>query len=100
MESNYSRGRFQFALQSDGALSLYTKFPLDTPNYVYWSTLRVVVFRSSSTSLAVFTIQPQTEAYFIFMWYIVFCSKNRPRRGLGRSGQVWAPGRILHLREL
>ena len=38
-ESNYSRGRFQFALQSDGALSLYTtNFPLDIPNYVYWLT--------------------------------------------------------------
>ncbi|KAL6286864.1 hypothetical protein ACE6H2_011254 [Prunus campanulata] len=37
--SNYSRGRFQFALQSDGALLLYTtNFPLDTLNYVYWST--------------------------------------------------------------
>ncbi|KAM2522215.1 hypothetical protein PS1_029186 [Malus domestica] len=38
-ETNYSKGRFQLNLQSDGNLVLYTtNFPLDTPNYPYWST--------------------------------------------------------------
>ncbi|KAL6271132.1 hypothetical protein ACE6H2_028043 [Prunus campanulata] len=56
--SNYSRGRFEFALQSDGTLSLCTKnFPLDTPNYVCWSThtkgsgLQVISNRSDSVCL-------------------------------------------------
>ncbi|KAA8549585.1 hypothetical protein F0562_001397 [Nyssa sinensis] len=37
--TNYSSGRFQFMLQNDGNLVLYTrKFPLDSLNSAYWST--------------------------------------------------------------
>lgn len=37
--SNYSRGRFQLTLESDGNLRLYTTlFPLDSINSPYWST--------------------------------------------------------------
>ncbi|KAL6275273.1 hypothetical protein ACE6H2_018874 [Prunus campanulata] len=36
--TNYSRGRFLFALQSDGNLVLYTtNFPQDSANFAYWS---------------------------------------------------------------
>ena len=36
-ETNYSRGRFQLVLQSNGDLELYTvAFPFDTPNFAYW----------------------------------------------------------------
>ncbi|CAN6556056.1 unnamed protein product [Malus baccata var. baccata] len=39
-QTNYSKGRFQFTLQTDGNAVLYTTyFPLDTPNSAYWSTL-------------------------------------------------------------
>ncbi|XP_031282518.1 G-type lectin S-receptor-like serine/threonine-protein kinase LECRK2 [Pistacia vera] len=38
-ETNFSIGRFMFHLQNDGNLLLLTtKFPLDTPNFPYWST--------------------------------------------------------------
>ncbi|KAJ7954941.1 Receptor-like protein kinase [Quillaja saponaria] len=38
-ETNYSSGRFQFVLQEDGHLSLYTtKFPLDSVNFAYLTT--------------------------------------------------------------
>ncbi|CAN6693394.1 unnamed protein product [Malus baccata var. baccata] len=37
--TNYSKGRFRFALQSNGQLLLYTThFPLDSANTIYWST--------------------------------------------------------------
>ncbi|XP_034222793.1 G-type lectin S-receptor-like serine/threonine-protein kinase LECRK1 [Prunus dulcis] len=37
--TNYSKGRFRFALQPDGDLLLYTThFPLDSANTIYWST--------------------------------------------------------------
>ncbi|KAL5765044.1 hypothetical protein ACOSQ2_017638 [Xanthoceras sorbifolium] len=37
--SNYSSGRFMFALQSDGNLLLYTtKYPTEEANAAYWST--------------------------------------------------------------
>ncbi|XP_016652087.1 PREDICTED: G-type lectin S-receptor-like serine/threonine-protein kinase RLK1 [Prunus mume] len=37
--TNYSRGRFMLALQSDGDLVLYTtNFPQDSANSAYWST--------------------------------------------------------------
>ncbi|KAM1644138.1 hypothetical protein ACFXTN_005475 [Malus domestica] len=37
--SNYTPGRFQFALKSDGELLLYTtNYPLDSRNHDYWST--------------------------------------------------------------
>ncbi|XP_021803413.1 G-type lectin S-receptor-like serine/threonine-protein kinase LECRK2, partial [Prunus avium] len=37
--TNYSSGRFLFALQSDGNLVLYTtNFPQDTANSAYWAT--------------------------------------------------------------
>ncbi|CBI16444.3 unnamed protein product, partial [Vitis vinifera] len=39
LETNYSNGRFMFALQSDGNLVLYTTdFPMDSNNFAYWST--------------------------------------------------------------
>ncbi|KAF7813775.1 G-type lectin S-receptor-like serine/threonine-protein kinase LECRK2 [Senna tora] len=39
LATNYSRGRFQFVLQNDGNLVLYTTlFPLDIVNFPYWST--------------------------------------------------------------
>ncbi|POO01292.1 S-receptor-like serine/threonine-protein kinase [Trema orientale] len=38
-ETNYSSGRYYFVLQSDGNLQLFTRnFPLDTPNFAYWSS--------------------------------------------------------------
>ncbi|KAG6679382.1 hypothetical protein I3842_14G128500 [Carya illinoinensis] len=38
-ETNYSNGRFQFSLQSDGNFVLQTiDFPLDSANSVYWSS--------------------------------------------------------------
>uniref|UniRef100_A0A5B7AA86 Receptor-like serine/threonine-protein kinase n=2 Tax=Davidia involucrata TaxID=16924 RepID=A0A5B7AA86_DAVIN len=41
-ETNYSSGRFEFILQTDGNLVLYTtNFPLDSPNTAYWSTKTV-----------------------------------------------------------
>ncbi|KAB2604141.1 G-type lectin S-receptor-like serine/threonine-protein kinase RLK1 [Pyrus ussuriensis x Pyrus communis] len=37
--SNYTPGRFRFALKSDGGLLLYTtNYPLDSANCEYWST--------------------------------------------------------------
>ncbi|KAK7245820.1 hypothetical protein RIF29_40672 [Crotalaria pallida] len=39
LETNYSSGRFQFILQSDGNLVLYTTdFPLKSSNFAYWTT--------------------------------------------------------------
>ncbi|KAJ1427212.1 putative serine/threonine-protein kinase [Sesbania bispinosa] len=39
LESNFTNGRFQFSLQKDGNLVLYTQhFPQDNNNYAYWST--------------------------------------------------------------
>ncbi|KAJ9164409.1 hypothetical protein P3X46_023987 [Hevea brasiliensis] len=39
-ETNFSHGRFKFTLQSDGNLLLYTRrYPLDTSNVAYWSTI-------------------------------------------------------------
>ncbi|KAK7264509.1 hypothetical protein RJT34_32118 [Clitoria ternatea] len=38
-ENNFSKGRFQFTLEKDGNLVLYTQhFPLDLSNYAYWSS--------------------------------------------------------------
>lgn len=38
-ETNYSRGRFNFVLQSDGNLVLQRiNYPLDSSDFVYWST--------------------------------------------------------------
>ncbi|XP_017982184.1 PREDICTED: G-type lectin S-receptor-like serine/threonine-protein kinase LECRK3 [Theobroma cacao] len=38
-EANHSTGRFLLTLESDGNLVLYTTaFPVDSPNYAYWST--------------------------------------------------------------
>lgn len=39
LETNFSGGRFQFTLQKDGNLVLYTQhFPQDKNNFAYWST--------------------------------------------------------------
>ena len=39
LENNYSSGRFQFNLQQDGNLVLYTThFPLDAVNFACWTT--------------------------------------------------------------
>ncbi|CAK7339232.1 unnamed protein product [Dovyalis caffra] len=39
LEKNYSDGRYMFALQPDGNLSLYTtRYPSTTNNFAYWST--------------------------------------------------------------
>ena len=54
-ERNYSKGRFQFTLQSDGNLVLETRaFPLDSSNSAYWSSKTVgsgyqVVFNRSGS---------------------------------------------------
>lgn len=38
-DTNFSTGRFMLYLQNDGNLQLLTtSFPLDTPNFAYWST--------------------------------------------------------------
>ena len=38
-QTNYSSGRFMFAMQADGNLVLYTTdFPLQTNNYAYWAS--------------------------------------------------------------
>uniref|UniRef100_A0A5B7AC59 Receptor-like serine/threonine-protein kinase n=1 Tax=Davidia involucrata TaxID=16924 RepID=A0A5B7AC59_DAVIN len=52
-EMDYSNGRFQFSLQSDGNLVLYTTdFPMDSVNEAYWSSNTVgsgyqVIFNQS-----------------------------------------------------
>ena len=52
-ETNYSSGRFMFAMQTDGNLVLYTTdFPLETENFAYWYTQTVgsgfqVIFNQS-----------------------------------------------------
>ncbi|EOY32493.1 Receptor-like protein kinase 1 [Theobroma cacao] len=52
-EMNYSSGRFEFILQADGNLVLYTRaFPLDLVNTAYWSSKTVgsgfqVIFNQS-----------------------------------------------------
>ncbi|KAI9128686.1 hypothetical protein K1719_000169 [Acacia pycnantha] len=39
LQTNYSRGRFQFNLQDDGNLVLYTTFfPTNLVNFAYWTT--------------------------------------------------------------
>ena len=39
LETNYSSGRFQFMLRKDTNIVLYTThYPLDSPNFAYWST--------------------------------------------------------------
>ncbi|KAM3740391.1 hypothetical protein ACB098_08G095600 [Castanea mollissima] len=54
-ERNYSKGKFQFTLQSDGNLVLETRaFPLDSSNSAYWSSETVssgyqVVFNQSGS---------------------------------------------------
>ncbi|CAB4281783.1 unnamed protein product [Prunus armeniaca] len=56
--TNYSKGRFLFALQSDGNLALYTtNFPQDSVNSAYWSTktdigFQVIFNQSGLTYLA------------------------------------------------
>ncbi|GAB4850448.1 hypothetical protein Ancab_029752 [Ancistrocladus abbreviatus] len=41
-ETNYSSGRFQFTLQTDGNLVLYTTtLPLESVNFAYWATMTV-----------------------------------------------------------
>ncbi|BFG33524.1 hypothetical protein CerSpe_197980 [Prunus speciosa] len=53
--TNYSKGRFRFALKPDGDLLLYTThFPLDSVNTIYWSTDTTgcgyqVIFNQSSS---------------------------------------------------
>ncbi|RVX12819.1 G-type lectin S-receptor-like serine/threonine-protein kinase LECRK2 [Vitis vinifera] len=38
-ETNYSRGKFMFSLQTDGNLVLYTTdFPMDSANFAYWES--------------------------------------------------------------
>ncbi|KAG2671304.1 hypothetical protein I3760_14G128100 [Carya illinoinensis] len=55
LEKNYSNGRFQLSLKSDGNLVLQTRhFPLDSANHDYWSTDTVgsgfqVVFNQSGS---------------------------------------------------
>ncbi|XP_034222772.1 G-type lectin S-receptor-like serine/threonine-protein kinase LECRK2 [Prunus dulcis] len=54
-ETNYSQGRFQFILQSDGNLLLYTtRFPLESPNFAYYATMTMgtgfqVIFNKSGS---------------------------------------------------
>ncbi|CAB4312096.1 unnamed protein product [Prunus armeniaca] len=54
-ETNYSQGRFQFILQSDGNLLLYTtRFPLESSNFAYYATMTMgtgfqVIFNQSGS---------------------------------------------------
>ncbi|CAK7339237.1 unnamed protein product [Dovyalis caffra] len=64
LEKNYSDGRYMFALQPDGNLSLYTtRYPSTVSNFAYWSTQSSIA-RNGTVINTVFSIQVSMEDFY------------------------------------